>query len=270
MIIATLEHALSEADRWLVFAGDRLLVLAADGALPKSADIKKMLCVVLDAEINLLVDVSDNKVYALVSLPAQTSEPLGFKSISLRGLLMTLGESMFPIIGKSWQFLYFLRTHKFCGQCGGKTVRVEEEIATECINCAHRCYPRISPSIIVAVHRPGQILLAKGVRHKDSDMYSVLAGFVESGESIEDTVHREVYEEVGVKVANLDYFNSQPWPFPHSLMLGFTAKFVEGDIRIDEKEIVDAQWFDLHRLPTIPPRFSIAGRLIDKVKGLYR
>ncbi|GEA08640.1 hypothetical protein KUL42_34010 [Alteromonas sp. KUL42] len=99
-------------------------------------------------------------------------------------------------------------------------------------------------------------------------MYSTLAGFVESGESLEEAVHREVFEEVGVKVKNLRYFNSQPWPFPHSLMVGFIAEYDSGDIRCQENEIDDAQWFDTHALPNVPPKVSIAGQLIAETVSL--
>ena len=97
-------------------------------------------------------------------------------------------------------------------------------------------------------------------------MYSTLAGFVESGETLENAVHREVFEEVGVKVKNLRYFGSQPWPFPHSLMCGFLADYDSGDIKIQEREIVDAQWFGFDDMPNIPPVFSIAGQLIEATK----
>ena len=107
------------------------------------------------------------------------------------------------------------------------------------------------------------MLLARGVRHKDPDMYSTLAGFVESGETLEQAVHREVFEEVGITVKNIRYFDSQPWPFPHSLMVGFVAEYAAGDICIDEREIVDAKWFEFTRLPKTPPKESIAGRLIE-------
>jgi NAD+ diphosphatase len=120
----------------------------------------------------------------------------------------------------------------------------------------------------VSIHNHQQILLARGVRHKEANMYSTLAGFVESGESLEEAVHREVFEEVGVRVKNLRYFNSQPWPFPHSLMVGFIAEYDGGDIRCQENEIDDAQWFDTDNLPNIPPKISIAGQLIEETLSL--
>lgn len=123
-------------------------------------------------------------------------------------------------------------------------------------------HPRISPAIIVAITRGREILLAKGINFQ-GDFYSVLAGFVEPGETFEECVQREVGEEVGLKVKNIKYFGSQPWPFPDSLMVGFTAEYASGNINIDEKEILDAEWFTAEQLPLIPGVGSIARRLID-------
>jgi NAD+ diphosphatase len=183
----------------------------------------------------------------------------------LRYVMRLTEPTLFAAIARAWQYTHFARTHRFCGQCGYKTEPVSWEMAVQCHSCGHRCYPRVSPCIIVAIYRPNQILLAKGIRHKDSDMYSTIAGFVESGESLEQALHREVLEEVGVKVKNLDYFGSQPWPFPHSLMVGYLAEYESGDIVVQEDEIVDAYWFDLDNLPTLPSKLSIAGRLIEEV-----
>ena len=124
-------------------------------------------------------------------------------------------------------------------------------------------YPRLSPAVIVLIERDdGRALLGRSGRW-DTPMYSTLAGFVEPGESLEETVHREIREEVGVEVTDIRYFSSQPWPFPNSLMLGFTAQWASGEIKVDGVEIADAQWFTHDELPMIPPKLSIARRLID-------
>ncbi|MCW8109168.1 NAD(+) diphosphatase [Alteromonas ponticola] len=191
---------------------------------------------------------------------------LPYESASLRSVLMAAPED-FGVIARAWQYTHFYRTHRFCGKCGMATSKVDWEVAIQCHHCSHRVYPRVSPCVIVAIYHDHKILLAKGIRHKESDMYSTLAGFVESGESLEQAVHREVKEEVGVEITNLEYFGSQPWPFPHSLMVGYIAQYKHGEIKIDAKEIVDAQWFDLNALPLTPPPFSIAGQLIEKVKS---
>ena len=158
------------------------------------------------------------------------------------------------------------RTHQFCGQCGAPTETLSFERAKQCPNCRLISYPRLSPAIIIAVTwRMGdekRILLARNHRFPPG-RYSVVAGFVEAGESLEETARREVFEETGVRIQNICYFGSQPWPFPNSLMLGFTAEYASGDITLEEEEIADAQWFAASDLPQLPPKISIARKLID-------
>jgi NAD+ diphosphatase len=223
-------------------------------------------------EIHQLPPLNESALQELpvfvVDMGAEHLEAAEWERVSLRQLLVSAQDIAFSVIGRAWQYTHFLRTHQFCGQCGAKAERVDWEMAMHCHRCQHRSYPRVSPCVIVSIHNNEQILLAKGVRHKEANMYSTLAGFVESGESLEEAVHREIFEEVGVKVKNLRYFNSQPWPFPHSLMVGFIAEYAGGEIRCQEDEIDDAQWFDIDRLPNIPPKVSIAGQLIAETVSL--
>jgi NAD+ diphosphatase len=183
--------------------------------------------------------------------------------ISMRALIMQNQTSFFGIASRAWQIALFMRTHKFCGQCGSAMQQIDWEMAMQCSRCQHRCYPRISPCIIVSIRHEGKILLAQGKPQRSRQMFSTLAGFVESGEKLEQAVHREVFEEVGIRVKNLRYFSSQPWPFPHSLMVGFLADFDSGEIKVDGKEILEAYWFEPDKLPNIPPKQSIAGQLIQ-------
>ena len=129
-------------------------------------------------------------------------------------------------------------------------------------SCGHQSFPRISPAVIVLVERDNTCLLARSPRFQDG-FYSVLAGFAEPGETLEETVAREVLEETGIEVKDIRYFGSQPWPFPDSLMIGFTASYAGGEIRVDGTEILVADWFPFDQLPKIPGRISIARRLID-------
>jgi NAD+ diphosphatase len=194
---------------------------------------------------------------ALVVAPG---EP--FAVAGLRELFPVLGEAGWHAAGRAVQIVEWAATHRFCGRCATPTGRVDGERCMRCPACGLTAYPRIAPAVIVLVRRGGEVLLARGARFP-LPFYSTLAGFVEVGESLEQTVEREIREEVGVEVANVRYFGSQPWPFPHSLMVGYTADWAGGDIRIDENEIVDAQWFRADALPAIPPRLSIARSLID-------
>ena len=135
-------------------------------------------------------------------------------------------------------------------------------MALRCPRCGMMHYPRVSPAVIVRVNRGEAVLLARSPGFPKG-MRSVLAGFVEPGESIEETVRREVREEVGVEVRNLRYFGSQPWPFPNSLMIGMTADHAGGELAPQPGEIEDAAWYRADDLPGIPPKISIARRLID-------
>jgi NAD+ diphosphatase len=166
------------------------------------------------------------------------------------------------VAGRAVQLVDWARSHRFCGRCGTPTEVAPGERAMRCPSCRLLAFPRLAPAIITLVTRGDEALLAQGVQFR-GPMYSTLAGFVEAGESLEDAVHREVREEVGVEISDVHYWGSQPWPFPHSLMLGFHARWASGEIEIDPKEIIDAQWFHRDALPTIPPRISIARKLID-------
>ncbi|MDQ3265386.1 MAG: NAD(+) diphosphatase [Myxococcota bacterium] len=166
------------------------------------------------------------------------------------------------IAGRAIQVLEWERTHQFCGACGAPTVSLSHERARRCEGCGLSFYPRVAPAIIVLIHRGEEALLAKS-RLSPHGFYSTLAGFVEPGESLEHALDREVLEEVGVRVKNVRYFGSQPWPFPHSLMVGYHAEWESGEIRLDEQELADAQWFRHDALPTIPPNASIARKLIE-------
>jgi NAD+ diphosphatase len=181
----------------------------------------------------------------------------------LMGLWGTVDDVVWTVAGRAVQLVEWERTHRFCGRCATPTEEAMGERARRCPACGLLAFPRLAPAIITLIERDdGRALLARG-RTFPIPMYSCLAGFVEPGETLEEAVHREVREEVGVEIDNVRYWASQPWPFPHSLMLGFNADWTDGDIVIDPTEIVDAQWFAADDLPAIPPGISIARRLID-------
>lgn len=186
-----------------------------------------------------------------------------FELTGLRSLIGKLDEELLHVAGVASQVLDWDRNHQFCGRCGTPTVASDTERSRTCPRCSLTAYPRISPAIIVAVVKGDRILLGKNRRHRGSGLFSVLAGFVEPGESLEECVRREVREEVRIELGKIDYFASQPWPFPHSLMIAFTAAYKSGEIEVDGTEIVEAGWYDRDHLPPIPPHGTVARRLID-------
>lgn len=197
---------------------------------------------------------------------ANLALPDGLTCLGLRQLFTRFEPEIFGLISRAKQIVAWDRDHQFCGRCAAPMQTLAHERAKRCPACGLTSYPRLSPAIIVAVTRPGpdgeEILLARNHRFP-AGRYSVIAGFVEPGESLEECVRREVGEEVGVQVDAIRYFGSQPWPFPHSLMLGFTARYAGGEICLEASEIAEAGWFSVHELPQVPPKVSIARQLID-------
>lgn len=181
---------------------------------------------------------------------------------SLRALYGRLDEQLFWIAGRAVQLVDWDRTHQFCGRCGSQTETDGKEHVKVCPKCRQRAYPRLSPAVIVAVTKGDKLLLAHN-RHHPPQLYTVLAGFVEAGETFEDTVAREIREEVGIEVKNIRYFGSQPWPFPNSIMIGFTAEWAGGDFVFEDDDIETADWFSANDMPIYPNPPSIANALIE-------
>ena len=180
----------------------------------------------------------------------------------LKALTHLLSEEMFWIGGRAIQIVNFNNDHKYCGRCGTLTQSLNIEISKKCPKCGLVNYPRISPAIIVAVVNDGKLLLAHNNAYP-KNLYSVVAGFVEVGETFEECVVREVREETGITVKNIKYFGNQPWPFPNSLMIGFTCEYESGEIQVDGEEIGHAKWYSSTELPLTPDSISIAKKLID-------
>ncbi|QKJ88967.1 NADH pyrophosphatase [Paramixta manurensis] len=183
--------------------------------------------------------------------------------------IMDKEAGLFQLAGRGVQLAEFIRSHRFCGYCGHEMHLSKTENACLCAHCRQRYYPQIAPCIIVAIRRGDQILLAQHARHRNS-IYTVLAGFVEVGETLEQAVAREVMEESSVTVKNVRYVTSQPWPFPHSLMMAFMAEYDEGELQIDNHELIDAGWFRYDQLPHLPPPGTVARRLIEDTVALCR
>ncbi len=196
----------------------------------------------------------------------RVTEAADFKFESLRPVLINLDSENFIPVNASVQMLDFSKDHRFCGRCGQQIKTPSKDRGRKCETCNLVQYPRISPCIIVLITRGKEVLLARAP-HFVGGMYSTLAGFLESGESAEHACHREVLEEVGVRIENPIYQGSQSWPFKHSLMLGYRAAWKSGNIQIDGLEIVDARWFKIDSLPKLPPRASISRGMIDAFVG---
>ena len=180
----------------------------------------------------------------------------------LRPLYGLAGAEAFGLAGRAVQLLDWQKNHRYCGRCGQGTTKSASEFAMQCPSCRLTVYPRLSPAVMVLVCRGPQLLLARSP-HFRPGVFSALAGFVEAGETLEACARREVREEVGVEIANLRYFESQPWPFPDSLMIAFFADYAGGELSLDPTEIEAADWFSFDALPLLPDPVSIARRLID-------
>ena len=247
------------APLYFIFRGDELLLRESDLALPDPGAVSTA---GLDALPFQPVGLLGDRYCQTTSAPKSATPPPGYVFRKLRALFGALDDGLLSVAGRAFQISEWARTHRFCGACGETTAQLGGERCMKCPACGFAAYPRISPAMMVLVKRQGAILLA---RHSASPIgfFSALAGFLEAGESIEDAVHREVFEEVGLKVGSLNYFASQPWPFPHSLMIAYTAEYESGDIRIDEAEIAEARWFAAgDELPPIPHGISVASALI--------
>lgn len=197
---------------------------------------------------------------AALSHPIEAPVGLTFKH--LRALMRIWPEAEFVLAGRASQVLLWDRNHRFCGHCGTPLQNRADERMRYCPACQLRHYPRIAPAVIMRITRQDKILLSRSP-HFPPGMHSVQAGFVEPGETLEQAVQREIQEEVNLAIKNIRYFGSQPWPFPNSLMVAFTAEYAGGDLQIDHNELEAAAWYRAAQLPELPPQRSIAYRLIE-------
>jgi NAD+ diphosphatase len=246
---------------WFIFDNHRLLVESGDGtcSLPQGARIE---AAGGGPEPRLFLGLlGEHLCYAGRWRPEETL-PACCQWMDLRGLQGAIGEELFRIAGRANHLLDWERSHRFCGRCGGPTEDKSDERAKLCPACGLVNYPRLNPAVIVAVVNDQKILLARNKRFRGS-FYSVLAGFVEPGETLEQCVRREIHEEVGLTVKNIRYFGSQPWPFPNSLMVGFVADYAGGRIVVDHSELMEAGWYPTDGLPALPSKISLARKLID-------
>ena len=197
-----------------------------------------------------------------IALQAALDVPGNLELLGLRALILEGDETAAAVAGQAFQVLEWARTHRYCGSCGGATRPHATDRAVECPECRLTFYPRVAPVVMALVYRDGEILLTRKPGYAPG-RYTVIAGFVEAGESLEQCLAREISEEVGVTIANPCYFGSQPWPFPNSLVMAFSASWADGDVRADPAELEDARWFAIDALPELPEAVHISRQLID-------
>jgi NAD+ diphosphatase len=237
---------------------DNRLLFPADPAQPRFAPLA------LPELRRSMLGWLDGRACLAIEVPAATPAPAGYAWQGLRALFGTLDEGLLALAGRAFQILEWDRTHQFCGRCGTPTVLRSDERARTCPSCQLTAYPRISPVVMGLVVRGRELLLARSP-HFPPGMYSAVAGFVEAGEALEHALAREILEETGIRAGSFQYFDSQPWPFPHSLMVAFTAEYRSGVPVPQPEEIEDVRWFPVEALPPLPSPVSIAGRLIRAV-----
>ncbi len=260
--------ATHQGSLWFLFQGNRLLVVREGN----QTDILRLrspedigLPPVQAHYLGLLNGADGEARCFCGEIADDVQPPVGMVFENLRPLYTQLDETLFWLAGRAVQIVDWDRTNRFCGRCGQQTIDQASDRSKLCPNCGLTSYPRLAPAVIVRIQRTTdtgpEILLARARRFPGA-MFSVLAGFVEPGETLEECVQREIMEEVGITVENITYFGSQPWPFPHSLMIGFTADLADCELHIDPNDIAEAAWFPPGELPLVPPPPSIANRLI--------
>jgi NAD+ diphosphatase len=241
---------------WFAFRKHELLVDSSRERVPRALDPA--------GATPLYIGTLSGAACFAMDLPASVEAPVGTQFIGLREAFMSLDRRELSVALTAYPLLHFESTHRFCGACGAATRDVEGERAKRCSACEHTCYPRVTPAAIVLVHDGPRVLLTRGKRMpRGVPWYALVAGFLETGETLEQCVAREVREETGVEVDLIEYQGSQPWPFPHQIMVGFRARYAGGDVVVDQSELEDARWFDRAHMPPLPPIGSIATAMID-------
>lgn len=255
------EAVISESDLIMLFCGRSLLL---DGKkLPGWCDVQHFLP---DAVEYVLVGMLDEKRCFAAEISGISIENSGLQEFPVRQFLFEYPDDHQQALCRGKSILHWRKQHRFCGVCRSELLPSEHDSGVYCPECGAVFYPQISPAVIVAVTRnEGRELLLAHNRSFAGNMYSLLAGFVESGETVEECVHREIFEECGIQVKNLTYLDSQMWPFPNSLMLAFQAEYLSGQAVPDGEELSDLGWFTAENHPQLPAPGSIARKVIDRI-----
>lgn len=251
----------SPNSRAYILDGPQIWLQESPHRLPSLQDISHFANEIVEGNSPIL-QIGDDFFF---SVRANGMNPL--KKVCLRSAFDLFQSHELPNIILGSQLVQWSISYQHCNFCGANLQHSPSEVAKICTDCQKLHYPQLQPVVIVLIFRKTksgvEVLLARGLHPRQH--YSCIAGFVEPGETLENSLRREVQEEVGVQVHNLKYFGSQPWPFPNQLMLAFTAEWLTGEIRIDPNELTDAQWFSHDNLPILPPTISIARQMIDAI-----
>ncbi|MBR6287653.1 MAG: NAD(+) diphosphatase [Bacteroidaceae bacterium] len=216
----------------------------------------------LKAAEEIEVKMSDGEICSAIRLDTEITENDNFAMIPLRQSYFHIPNGMYHKAGKAYELLYWSRNHRYCGVCGGE-MAFSTDISKKCVCCGNEIWPSLAIAIIVLIRKGDEILLVHAHNFR-GNFYGLIAGFVETGESLEQCVMREVKEETGLSIKNVQYFKSQPWPYPCGLMAGFFADYESGELKLQEEELASGGWFTRNNMPEIPPKLSMARMLIDK------
>lgn len=253
----------NESDLWFLFQDKQILIKEEMGKIiiPTFKEVENL---IEDLEIKYhlgkLKDISCfcGELSSCIKIGGE------LKLMSLRQVSGIIDKEIAIIGGKAAQIIHFHKTNKYCGVCGYKNKFMQSEFAMECTRCGYTSYPQICPAIIVGITKGDKILLANNKNFPEG-LHSNIAGFLEVNETLEECVKREVLEEVNIRVKNIRYFDSQPWPYPNSIMIGFIAEYESGEIKVDGNEIVHADWYSKENLPILPDENTIARKIIDSI-----
>jgi NAD+ diphosphatase len=252
----------SKENAWVLVFIEKKLILWKEENKFRIPKICELTMVVTNQEALNYIGKYDGHGCYCIRLDERSSLPDNLILAEMNELTGLSGDpGLFQLAGAAKHILHWSSMNQYCGCCGHKMTDKRDERAKVCPSCGNIVYPRIAPATITAVFRDGKILLAHNSNFRNG-LYGLIAGYVEPGETLEQCVEREIREEVGIKVKNVRYLSSQPWPFPDSLMMGFAADYESGEITVDQCEITDADWFKADNLPDIPTVDSIAGRMI--------
>ena len=242
---------------WLIFFNDQLLLQKKGETYTIPYSINPPVPVKNVLEVNLLEDMPA----CAASVDTPLEETAEYLPMGLRASYDYLDPVLHKIAGKAYELIYWDQHSRFCPSCGTKTV-MQTTISKQCPNCKYEIYPVVSPAILVLI-RKGDAILLVHARNFRGSFYGLVAGFLETGETLEECVRREVMEETGLEINNITYFGNQPWPYPSNLMVGFIADYVSGTIRLQDEELSEGAFFTKDNLPELPRKLSLARKMID-------